>query len=227
MPKKTVLTKIQSETLGAIKGYIDKNGFSPTLKEIADDLGVNMRAVIDRIEGLRKKGVIRKVPHKKRNLEIIDNYPLNGLIQVPLVGSVGADNMAIIAEQEFERFLQVEEKVTKGHKDVFAVKVEGNSMRDANIENGSFVIAEPIDNPEAHDGDLVIAIIEDKAVVKRLRINRNTLALMPENKSGLYDPIIIGGDRNDYKIVGRVIDTLSFSDEEDEWTIESLVNDNF
>lgn len=212
MPKKDnkILTKSQFETLEVIKRLIDQNGVSPTYNEIANKLVIHIQTVVDRVEALRRKGFIRKVPHKKRNIEVVDHSasPNSKIIQVPVVASVGADNLSIFARQEFEKFLQVEDKVLKGHRDVFAVRAIGNSMKDAGIPDGGYVFAEPAEQVEIKNGDLVTAVVEDKTVVKRVSFTTSGVILSPENHSEKYEPLMISNDKEDFKIVGRVIDKL-------------------
>lgn len=212
MPKKdrNILTKSQIDTLGAIKRHISQYGVSPTTKEIANELLIHMQTVVDRIEALRKKGFIRKLPHKWRNIEVVEHSVSQDgrMIQVPVVASVGADNMAVFASQNFEKFLQVEDKVLRGHRDVFAVRALGNSMRDAGIPDGGYVFAEYVEQTDIRSGNLVVAVVEDKAVVKRIRFTENTMILMPENNSEKYEPIVIQNGREDFRIVGRVINKI-------------------
>jgi repressor LexA len=219
MPRKdsNVLTKTQKETLDAIQRYISSHGESPTLSELAEILGKELPTIADRVRGLRKKGFITKEPHKWRNLKIVDRHPIGSesMVQIPMVASVGADNMAVFAQHEFDQFLQVQQKLLNGHHDVFAVRATGNSMRDADIFDGDYVIAEEASLDEVRSGDKVVAVVDDMAVVKRIEKSPRAIVLHPENKSGKYHPIIISGDSENFKVVGRVIDVLHFSEPED------------
>lgn len=214
-PKK--LTKIQSDTLKKLKEYIAKNGKSPTLSELAGDFGVKLQTISDRLTALKKKGFIRKLPHSWRNIEFADK-PMgdNNLVQIPVVGSVGADQMSIFAQEEYDQFLQVEEKLLDGYREVIAIKVIGNSMRDANIYNGDYVFVENNYNSIPSNGSVVVAIIDDKAVVKEYYSSNNLIELRPRSKNNNYLPIIIDPNIENFRIVGRVINILSFSDKKND-----------
>ncbi len=220
MPKKdkNILTKVQRQTLEAIRAYIGERGQSPTLAEMASVLKVELPTVSDRIRGLQKKGYLIKTPHKWRNLQINDKRALAGgrVVHVPLIASVGADNMSIFAQQEFEQFLHIDEGLLKGHRDVFAVRAIGSSMRDADIFDGDYVLAEDAALKDVKSGDLIIAVVGDMALVKRIEKGKDTVILHPENKSGRYHSHIITGDREDFEVVGRVISVLHSSEPEDD-----------
>lgn len=219
MPRKdrNILTKVQQVTLEALRKYIAENKQSPTLAELAVLLKIKLPTVSDRVRALVKKGFVIKTQHKWRNLEINERKPFSGgrVVQIPLVASVGADNMTVFAQHEFGQFLNVDQSLLKGHRDVFSVRAIGNSMRDADIFDGDYVLAEYASFAEVKSGDLVIAILGEMAAVKRIQLGATSIVLHPENKSGKYHPHIITGDRDDFKIMGRVIDVLRFSEPDD------------
>ncbi len=222
MPRKdkNILTKVQRVTLDALRHYIAEHKRSPTLAELAVLLKVKLPTVSDRIRALQKKGFVRKTPHAWRNLEVIDSKSLGRTVHVPLIASVGADNMTVFAQHEFEQFLRVDEKLLNGHRDVFSVRAIGNSMRDADIFDGDYVLAEHASLEDVHTGDKVIAILGEMAVVKRIQIGKGSVVLHPENTSGRYHPHVITGDRDDFRVVGRVIDVLHFSESSDDDDIQ-------
>lgn len=215
---RNILTKTQQETLEALRRWIEQKGQSPTLAELAGVLGIKLATVADRIRGLQKKGFVTRNSRKWRGLEITGESSLqfgSRLVNIPLVASVGADNMDIFAEQEFGQFLQVQEKLLGGHRDIFAVLVRGNSMKDAGIFDGDYILAESADFTNVASGEKVIAILGDMIVLKRIEKGNGSVILYPENNSGLYKPIVIADDREDFKVIGRLIDVLRFSDPED------------
>lgn len=221
-----MLTKIQQETIDAISQYTRHRGQSPTLEELAGTLGVHVTSIADRIRALVKKGVVTREPHKRRSLRIVDRATshVRRLVPVPMIASVGADNLNVFAEQQFHQFLRVEEGLLRGHHDVFAVQVKGNSMRDANIHDGDYVIAEEASLEEVKNGEKVIAVDGDMVVLKTIKKGADSIMLCPENKS--YQPILISGDREDFRIIGRFIDVIRFSlpNEEEEWVVEAEQN---
>jgi repressor LexA len=202
-------------TLTALKRYITDHGYSPTLSEFAQILKVgSVQTVSDRLTALKKKGFIRKSPHAWRNIELA-NTPLgsNKLIHIPVVGSVGADQMNVFAEYQYDQFLQVKESLLKGHREVIAIHVIGSSMRDANIYDGDYVFVENNEGYLPTNGDIVAVVVGDKAVVKKYYRGNKYVELRPCSTDPQYSPIIIdSADSDDLKIVGRVINTLHFAD---------------
>lgn len=207
-----ILTTTQTETLEVLRRYISLHHQSPTLQELAEILGVKLPTVVDRIRALLKKGYVTRGVQGWRNLQIVTRSNENRLVAVPLAVSVGADNMSVFAEYEFGQYMQVQEQLLDGHREVFAVRVLGDSMRDAGIANGSFVLAETAELSQVRNGEMVIAIVGDMIVLKRITRTGNMILLEPQNDSGEYSPIVITGDRDDFKVIGRYIDVIPASE---------------
>jgi repressor LexA len=220
MPSKNryKLTKIQKETLEFVQKYKLANKVSPTLMEMAKSLGVSSpQTIADRLMALRKKGVIKQSAHGWRNIELVENSnKSNRLIQIPVVASVGADQASVFAEQEYGNFLQIEETLLLGHRDIVAMRVIGESMRDAGIFNGDYIFIEDNEHFVPQNGDVVVATVEGMTVVKEFYRGRNAIELRPKSRDPKYSPIIINTEQEDFKIIGRLINTLHFSDSNDD-----------
>ncbi|MDE1945598.1 MAG: transcriptional repressor LexA [Patescibacteria group bacterium] len=226
MPRKdkNMLTGAQLETLKVLKSYFQDNDFSPTIADLSKKLNLKSQTVIDRLAGLRKKGFIRRANGKWRNIELVDKgVPDATMIDIPVLGLVGADNMAVFATEEFNRFLHIDERLLEGNRDVFAVRAMGDSMRDAGIDDGDYVFVERAVSDDMLTGDTVVAIVDDKAVVKSVEKKGKSIVLRSQNNSKAYDPIV-PKELENFQIVGRVVKVLPFS-EPDDWEFE-FINEN-
>lgn len=223
-----ILTRVQQETLDAIQRHISRTGKSPTLKELSITLGKTVASIADRIRALKRKGFIISAPHRWRNIELREHVSLldTRLVEIPLFGSVGADNLSVIANYEFNQFLRIERSLLKGHRDVFSVRVQGNSMRDAGIFSGDYVLAEEATLGDVRDGETVVAISGDMVVLKRIRKNRDVVILEPVNASPEYKSIVIKKGAEDFRVIGRFIDVIQFKkndEDEDDVVFEEII----
>lgn len=211
------LTKIQLETLEALKAYILQYNKAPTLGELAERLGFkSVQTAADRLTGLQRKGLIRRSPHGRRGIEILERSSFDGssrMVSIPLVAFVGADQATVFAQQEYDQFLRVEERLLDGHRDIVAMRVRGSSMREAGIFDGDYIFVEPGEGAPYKNGEFVVAIVEEQTVVKEFYTNGRVIELRPRSKDPRYEPIIISSGREDFKIIGRVINVLHFSHE--------------
>lgn len=228
MPRRDsrILTKIQQQTLDAIRGHIQKHGESPTLGELREVLKVGShQTIVDRVDALVKKGFIRRKPHSWRNLELTEKAaPQNKkTIQVPLVASAGADNMSVFAQEEYGQYIHIDQSLLQGQRDIVAIRVIGNSMREAGIMDGSYVITVIFDGYSPKNGDLVVAVIDDVAVVKRYYKFKHGIELRPDSDDPTYSPILVADTSARVKIIGQVVDVFSpEEDDSDDVTFEPL-----
>lgn len=215
MREKRTLTTKQQDTLAFVKEYLDKHDKAPTLNEVAKEFGITISTAADRLQGLRRKGLIAKSPHSWRNLSLTNHLSsaVNRLVSVPVIASVGADDLSVFINYEFGNFLKVQENLLKGCRDVFAMQVRGNSMRDADIHNGDYILAEEAELGQVNNGDKVIAIVGDMITLKRFQRSEDKIVLHPENKN--YAPIVVNGAQDDLRIVGKFIDVVPMSEPED------------
>ena len=191
------LTKRQSEIFEFIKLQIDKTGYPPTVREIGTALGLHSPSTVHaHLAKLERSGVLRRDPSKPRAIEIlVDKAKRVMRPAVPLVGQVAAGT-PILAEENIEDQFEIPGVIGADSGD-YALRIRGDSMRDAGILEGDYVVVHPAD--DADNGQIVVAMIEDEATVKRFFRDGKSVRLEPENPA--YQPII----SQDAEILGKVI----------------------
>lgn len=182
-------------------GYTQKRGFPPTLREIASNFGLKgPRAPQKTLAILERKGFIRRVPGGSRAIEVRDILPaLGGTVSVPIVGRVRAGE-PILAVENIEGYLNLDRSFTSPG-DVFLLRVQGDSMIEAHIEDGDFALVKS--QSDAENGEIVVALIEDEATIKRIFKKRDLIRLEPANPT-LEAIVVKKGDKK-VAIVGKVI----------------------
>ena len=193
------ITDKQREILEYIKEMILKKGYPPAVREICEAVHLkSTSSVHSHLESLEKNGYIRRDPTKPRTIEILDDdfaLTRRELVHVPVIGTVAA-GVPILAEQNIEDYLPIPAEILP-NKEVFMLKVKGNSMIEAGIYNGDKVIVAK--QPNAENGDKVVALVDDSATVKTFYKENGHFRLQPENSS--MDPIIL----DQVEILGKVI----------------------
>jgi len=191
------LTKRQSEIFEFIKSHLDKTGYPPTVREIGKALGLHSPSTVHaHLAKLEKSGVLRRDPSKPRAIEILVDRAKRVMAPgVPLVGQVAAGS-PILAEENIEELLELPTMIGAASGD-YALRVRGDSMRDAGILEGDLVIVRPTE--EASNGEIIVALLGDEATVKRFFREADVIRLQPENPH--YEPIIT----REVEILGRVI----------------------
>lgn len=201
------LTRKQREVFEFIKKYIDKNGYPPAVRDICK--GVNLSSpssVHAHINSLCELGYLKKDLLKKRAISIADELKEenevfkgseNGVdyLEVPVIGQVAA-GQPILAAENIERTFPLPMDFAK-NKDVFMLRVKGDSMINAGILDGDYVIVRREDT--ASNGTIIVALIDDSATVKTFYKENGYFRLQPENDS--MEPIIV----NELKVLGRVV----------------------
>ena len=191
------ITDKQREILEYIKEMILKKGYPPAVREICEAVHLkSTSSVHSHLESLEKNGYIRRDPTKPRTIEILDDdfaLTRRELVNVPVIGTVAA-GVPILAEQNIEDYLPIPAEILP-NKEVFMLKVKGNSMIEAGIYNGDKVIVAK--QPNAENGDKVVALVDDSATVKTFY--KENGHFQPENSS--MDPIIL----DQVEILGKVI----------------------
>ncbi|MFW6377470.1 MAG: transcriptional repressor LexA [bacterium] len=197
------LTKRQKDILAYIQEEIQDKGYPPSVREIGEAVGLKSPASVhSHLKNLEKMDYIRRDPSKPRAIEVL--YDTNGvetvkkeMIQIPLVGRVTAGE-PILAEENIEDFFPVPvEYLSSSAKDLFMLEVQGESMIEAGIHDSDLVIAQK--QNYANNRDIVIALTEEGATVKRFFKEKDHIRLQPENNT--MKPIIIP----DVYILGKVI----------------------
>ncbi len=194
----------QLEILEYIKSQILERGFPPAVRDICE--AVNLKStssVHSHLETLEKNGYIRRDPTKPRAIEILDdnfNLMRREMVNVPMVGRVAAGE-PILAEQNIENYFPIPMEFMPNNQ-TFMLKVKGESMINAGILDGDYVLVE--ERKTARNGEMVVALIEDGATVKTFYKEEGIIRLQPENDT--MDPIIVP----DCTILGKVIGVFRF-----------------
>jgi len=196
------ITEPQLQTLGEIRAFISRYGFPPTMEELGDILGISAASAHGQVNHLVRKGYLRRISRKARGLMVV-RRPEDEAVEltpVPIVGTVAA-GLPIFAEENIVGEVLVEGKIAQTGK-CFALAVSGDSMMDANIQDGDLVIVRQ--QPVAESGDIIVALFGDEATVKRLYIREQHIELRPENPRYKSIPI---GPEDELRILGKVVAT--------------------
>ena len=194
----------QLEILEYIKSQILERGFPPSVRDICEAVHLkSTSSVHSHLETLEKNGYIRRDPTKPRAIEILDesfNFTRREMVNVPIIGRVAAGE-PILAEQNVENYFPIPMEFMPNNQ-TFMLKVRGESMINAGIFDGDYVLVEQMQT--AHNGDMVVALIEDGATVKTFYREEGVIRLQPENDA--LEPIIV----RDVQIMGKVIGVFRF-----------------
>ena len=193
------VTKRQKEILEFLKKYISEKGFPPTVREIGSAVGLSSTAsVYFQLKALEDKGYIKRDPAKNRCIEIVsDEYKttIGNAVDVPVIGTVTAGEPILAVENITGHFLLSSDYF--GEKASFMLKVKGESMINAHIADGDIVVVEKTSS--ADNGDIVVALLDDSATVKRFYKEKDHIRLQPENDH--MEPIIA----DNVEVIGKVI----------------------
>lgn len=202
------LTPRQKEVLDLISESLDRRGYPPTLREIGERLGIrSTNGVNDHLVALTKKGYLQRQDLKSRALRVMGSSSeppperITDLVEIPLLGRVAA-GQPILAEERLEDRLRVDRLLIGNHREVFALRVLGDSMIDAGIHDGDFVFVRK--QPTANPGDIVVAMINDEATVKYFYPEADRIAFKPANTR--MQPIYV--HRDDFRpvnLMGTVV----------------------
>ena len=200
----SVLTKRQQQIFEFILSNIDKFGYPPSIPEIQENFFFKSpNAVKDHLEALERKGYIARRPHKSRGLEILKSTSLrnnnDSVTEVPIVGRVSAGT-PILAEENVEGTIFVDKSLVRNNRGMFVLRVKGTSMVNAGVLDGDFVLVRQ--QPTAEQGEMVVALIEDEATVKRFYKEKNKIRLQPENDT--MEPIIVDPRESNVSIIGKI-----------------------
>ena len=203
------LTKRQQEIFDYIKTYSAGHGYPPTVRDIGKAVGLTSSSTVHaHLANLEKLGLLRRDPSKPRAIELLDRatrearaavssaigrvVPSGGL---PVVGSVAA-GQPILAEENIEEYVTVP-PAAGGEDGDYVLRVRGDSMIDAGILEGDYVVVRPQDN--AGDGEIIVALVGEEATVKRFFRETDHVRLQPENRT--MEPI----RSKDVRVLGRVV----------------------
>ena len=188
----------QSEIYDFLKVYTENRGFPPSVREICEAVGLKSTSTVHgHLKRLEKKGLIKRDPTKPRALEIIElNKPKKEMINIPIVGKVTA-GIPILATENIEDSFPVPLDYIKHNRELFMLKVSGESMINVGINNGDLAIIEKQENAE--NGDIVVALIDNEATIKRFFKEKDHIRLQPENDT--MKPIIVPN----CSIIGKLV----------------------
>jgi len=204
------LTKRQQAVMDSIERCIREKGYGPTVREICSDLGLSSPSTVHvHLKTLEQKGYIVRDPLKSRSISLpsqlsghdaetsnVIRPSFSKIVDVPLVGNVAAGE-PILAEENITDTISLPTDIV-GDAPSFMLSVRGESMIEAGINDGDYVVVK--EQPVANNGDIVVAIVdEDGATVKRFYKERDHIRLQPENSS--MEPIIT----KDCTIAGKVV----------------------
>lgn len=194
------ITAPQQRTLRAIRDHVRRHADSPTMQELADRIGVSAATVHEQVNQLVRKGYLRRERGKARGLVIVrePEEAISRLTPVPLVGQVKA-GLPVLSEENRTGEVLVEGSIAQ-RGCCFALEVSGDSMQNAAICPGDVVIVRQ--QPVAETGDIVVALVDGEATLKRLYIQGDRIELRPENKN--YEPIVVRSD-TELQILGKVV----------------------
>jgi repressor LexA len=192
------LTKRQKEIFDFIRKYAGKYGYPPTVREIGKAVGLHSSSTVHaHLANLEKSGLLRRDPSKPRAIEVLVDKAKRAIQPegLPLVGQVAAGE-PILAEENIEEYLEIPD-VIGGENGDYILRIRGDSMKDAGILEGDFVVVQRAE--EAKDGEIVVALIGEEATVKRFFREKDHVRLQPENSA--LKPI----RSSDVTVLGRVV----------------------
>ena len=188
----------QKEILEYIKSEILSKGYPPAVREICEAVKLKSTSSVHaHLETLEKNGYIRRDPTKPRAIEILDdnfNLTRREVVNVPMVGRVAAGE-PILATENIENYFPIPAEFMP-NKETFMLKVKGESMINAGIFDGDNILVKQ--QPDAENGDIVVALVDDSATVKTFYKENGHYRLQPENDT--MDPIIV----DECSILGKV-----------------------
>ena len=188
----------QTQIYNFLIEFTKSKGYPPSVREICQAVSLKSTSTVHgHLKRLEKKGLIYRDPTKPRALEIVElSNEEKELIDIPIVGKVTA-GMPILATENIEDMFQIPINYVKHNNDLFILKVTGDSMIEAGILDGDLAIIEQ--KNVATNGDIVVALIENEATIKRFFKENGFIRLQPENKN--YEPIIV----EDCSILGKLV----------------------
>lgn len=196
------LSKRQEDILTFIKDEVKKKGYPPSVREIGKAVGLASSSTVHgHLERLENKGLIRRDPTKPRAIEILDQDEVTisakSTVNLPLVGKVTA-GVPISAVENIEEYFPFPEQLVPSDEQVFILEIIGESMIEAGILDGDYVIVRQ--QQTANNGDIVVAMTdENEATVKRFYKENDYFRLQPENSN--MEPIIV----QNVSILGKVV----------------------
>ncbi|HWR89025.1 MAG TPA: transcriptional repressor LexA [Dissulfurispiraceae bacterium] len=191
------LTERQKSILEFVTTFVRARGYPPTVREIGTHFGILWAAARNHLQALERKGAIRLNPAKSRGIEVPGLIATGGL-QIPVAGGIRAGR-PVLATEEIDTHIIVDRELFPA-EDAFSLRVSGESMKEAGILDGDFVIVRPQDH--IGSGEIGVVLIGDEATVKRILITGGgEIILKPENRE--MEPVVYRAD--DVRVLGKVV----------------------
>lgn len=207
------LTKRQAQTLDFIRSSIEDRGYPPTLREIGEHMGIrSTNGVNDHLRALERKGYLTREDMKSRALRVVDDVPGaapkdagprgdEDLLTIQVLGRVAA-GLPLLAEENVIDTVRIDRMLVRGGREVFGLRVTGDSMIDAGIFSGDYIFVKR--QSTADRGDIVVALIGDEATVKYYYPERDYVRFQPAN--GQMAPILVRAtDFKSTMLLGKVV----------------------
>jgi repressor LexA len=203
------MTARQREVLEFVRSFSDRHGVPPAVREIAERFGFTARAAFDHLRALERKGMLeRRVTGKRasRSLVLPGRHPRHrpGPDAIPVLGRIAAGQPILAVENREDSVPLRPEWLGAQGRDVFALRVSGDSMVGAHILDGDLVLVRRQET--ATPGEIVAALVDGEATVKRFAREGQSVVLRPEHPT--MKPIVVGPDRPDFRVLGKVIGVL-------------------
>ena len=191
-------TNRQREVLTFIVEFIHSHSYPPTIREIAEKFSISVKGAYDHVSALKRKGKIKFEDKRSRAMEVVRNgeeWEYNDIVNVPILGVVAAGR-PILAEENWDGSIPIHSSLLKKNRQYFALRVKGDSMKDAGILERDTALIQKQNT--AKNGDIVVAVVDDKVTIKRFFKEANRIRLQPENPN--HNPIY----SQDVRILGRL-----------------------
>lgn len=220
------LTKRQEQTLDFIRSSIKERGYPPTLREIGEHMGIrSTNGVNDHLRALERKGYLRREDMKSRALRVVDDEPETAaddsglgtdfargalgkgqpanddLLEIPILGRVAA-GLPLLAEEHVVDTVTVDRMMVRGGRDVFGLRVQGDSMIEAGILSGDYIFVRR--QQSADRGEIVVALIGDEATVKYYFPEKDYIRFQPAN-SAMAPILVRASDFKSTMLLGKVV----------------------
>jgi repressor LexA len=201
------LTARQREVLDFVRHFMTRVGYPPTVREIGSHFGFVPRSVFDHLKALERKGYLRRDPAKSRSLQLLDaslspSARTSSYRELPILGRVAA-GQPLLSDQNIEGTSVVPQDWVNDDE-AFLLKVQGESMIGAHICPGDQALVRR--QSTAENGDIVVALLNDEATVKRILFKPDGIVLQPENPA--MPPIQVKKGEKSFQILGKVVGIL-------------------
>ena len=194
------LTRLERRVLNYVIDYLRRNTYQPSVREIGKKFGIkSTKTVSEHLQALADKGHIERDASRSRGVKLLGISLAPNVVEVPLYGSVGAGETAVLDYHVEARFGI--DRALAGGEDTFFLRVAGDSMRDAGIVDGDLVLVHPLEEPTISDGEIVAVRLGREAFAKRFYKKDDQIVLEPAHPD--YPPMLVRDD-DDFEVLGRV-----------------------